>query len=167
MIDRLSGSERIRSTALEITVTDPKSEIAQACIARYLQELMERFEHGFQPNRGPSAEPHELIPPHGVFLVGMQEGRPVACGALKYLAPGVGEIKRMWVAPEVRGQGVAKRVLGELESHASALGFNTIRLDTNKALKEATAMYVKLGYVEIDRYNDNPYAHKWFQKTLR
>ena len=167
MIDRLSNSEQRRSSAIQVVVTDPKSRIAQACIDCYMHELTVRFEDGFQPNEGPSAEPHELVHPRGVFLVGMLEGRPVACGALKNLAPGVGEIKRMWVAPQARGLGIAKRILSELERHASELGFNTIRLDTNKALSEAAAMYKKFGYVEIERYNDNPYAHMWFQKILR
>jgi ribosomal protein S18 acetylase RimI-like enzyme len=72
----------------------------------------------------------------------------------------------MWTAPEARGQGVARRVLQELQALACAAGFQTLRLDTNRVLVEAQAMYRRQGYREITRYNDNPCAHHWFEKNL-
>jgi DNA invertase Pin-like site-specific DNA recombinase len=77
-----------------------------------------------------------------------------------------GIVKRMWTAPEARGQGVARRVLHELEALARNAGIETLRLDTNRVLVEAQAMYRRAGYREIARYNDNPYAHHWFEKNL-
>jgi ribosomal protein S18 acetylase RimI-like enzyme len=71
------------------------------------------------------------------------------------------------VAPDARGLGIAQRVLDALEAHAVAMGLHTLRLDTNSSLVEARALYDRNGYIEIPAYNDNPYAHHWFEKRLR
>ena len=86
---------------------------------------------------------------------------------LKTLDPQIGEIARMWVDKPHRGLGLARRLLVALERQAAELGFRTVRLDTNRALDEAKAMYRSAGYQEIPRYNDNPYADHWFEKRLR
>ncbi len=54
----------------------------------------------------------------------------------------------------------------ELKERSRAIGHHTIRLDTNATLTTAIALYERSGYVAIDRYNDNPYAHRWFEKLL-
>jgi ribosomal protein S18 acetylase RimI-like enzyme len=72
----------------------------------------------------------------------------------------------MWVAPEARGLGVGRRILAELERHAVERGATAIRLETNQALKEAQQLYRSSGYVEVEPFNDEPYAHHWFSKTL-
>ena len=72
----------------------------------------------------------------------------------------------MWVASDARGLGLARRMLRELEDHARQSGAKVLRLDTNKVLKEAQAMYRREGYAEINSFNDNPYAHHWFEKKL-
>jgi GNAT superfamily N-acetyltransferase len=72
----------------------------------------------------------------------------------------------MWTAPEARGQGVARRILHELEALARDAGIERLRLDTNRVLVEAQALYRREGYREIPRYNDNPYAHHWFERNL-
>ena len=81
-------------------------------------------------------------------------------------SPGVGEIKRMWVAPQVRGRGVGRKLLGALEHAARERRLLTVRLDTHASLAEALHLYRTSGYREIPRFNDNPYAHHWFEKTL-
>jgi DNA-binding MarR family transcriptional regulator len=86
--------------------------------------------------------------------------------AAAVLDPRTGEIARMWVDRPHRGLGLAKRILVALEEQAAALGFTTVRLDTNRVLDEARAMYLGAGYVEIPRYNDNPYATHFFEKRL-
>jgi GNAT superfamily N-acetyltransferase len=78
----------------------------------------------------------------------------------------IAEIKRVWTAPSARGLGVARRMLRALEAAAREAGVNTLRLDTNRALTEAHALYRSEGYHEIARFNDNPYAHHWFEKGL-
>jgi len=78
----------------------------------------------------------------------------------------MGEIKRVWTAPSARGIGVARQVLSTLETAARQMGLRTLRLDTNRALTEAHALYRKEGFREIARFNDNPYADHWFEKRL-
>ena len=72
----------------------------------------------------------------------------------------------MWVADDWRGAGLGSRMLRELEALAARLGHTRIVLDTNGTLLEAIAMYGREGYAEIARYNDNPYAERWFEKAL-
>jgi ribosomal protein S18 acetylase RimI-like enzyme len=76
------------------------------------------------------------------------------------------ELKRMWVAEHVRGLGIGRRLLAELEGRAAAAGARAVRLETNKALAEAIALYRSAGYREIDAFNSEPYAHHWFEKQL-
>ena len=113
------------------------------------------------------ASDEEMTPPGGFFVVARRDGRAVGCGALIRIDERCGEIKRMWTAPAARGRGVARRVLRKLEGLAQEAGLDTLRLDTNRVLVEAQALYRREGYREIARYNDNPYAHYWFEKQLR
>jgi ribosomal protein S18 acetylase RimI-like enzyme len=72
----------------------------------------------------------------------------------------------MWVAPSARGLGVGRLLLAELESEASRHGTRTIRLETNGSLSEAISLYRSSGYREVEAFNDEPYAHHWFEKRL-
>jgi len=72
----------------------------------------------------------------------------------------------MWIAPAVRGAGVARRLLGELERTAREAGAVVLRLETNRALSEAIALYKRSDYAEVKAFNAEPYAHHWFEKTL-
>ena len=71
----------------------------------------------------------------------------------------------MWVHEEMRGLGIGLRILQELEAQACQFGLSTLRLETNAALKEAHALYRRWGYREVAPFNDEPYAHHWFEKT--
>lgn len=169
--ERLTGAmaevERLmRAAAVTIESADPAGADARACIDAYLRELDERFETGFDASVGPSADPQELVPPSGVLLLARLDDAALACGALKVIGPGIGEIKRMWVSPNARGLGIAQRLLDALEAQARDMRLATLRLDTNRTLTEARALYARNGYREIARYNDNPYADHWFEKRL-
>jgi ribosomal protein S18 acetylase RimI-like enzyme len=72
----------------------------------------------------------------------------------------------MWVARRARGRGLGRRFLGELEDHARERGAVAVRLDTNRTLTEAIALYRSAGYVEVEPFNDDPYAEAWFEKPL-
>ena len=132
-------------------------------VGGYYAELAGRFPAGFDVDaytRGaPAAEP-------GRFVLATRAGVPVACGVLRPLGEGIGEIKRMWVDPDVRGLGLGRRLLGHLEGLAVRDGYRAIRLDTNGSLTEAIGLYTRAGYHRIPRYNDNPYADLWFEKRL-
>ena len=159
----------LRAAGARIARVDPAGPAARWCLAQYFAELAERFEEGFDPGRSIPAADDAMRPPRGAFLVATADGEPVACGALRPLAPdapGVGYLKRMWVADAVRGLGFGRRMLGALEDEARRLGFTTLRLETNRALAEAIALYRSAGYAEVARFNDEPYAHHFFEKAL-
>jgi ribosomal protein S18 acetylase RimI-like enzyme len=107
-----------------------------------------------------------MTPPGGAFLVATAEGESVGCGAVKTIAPGVGSLKRMWVDESARGLGLGRRLLAALEREARALGLGTLRLETNRTLAEAIALYRSAGYAEVSAFNADPYAHHWFEKRL-
>lgn len=145
---------------------DPASDVARWCLAQYFAELSRRFERGFDPAQSLSPDEDELRLPRGAFLVAFVDGDPVACGALKTLEPGVGYLKRMWVADSMRGFGFGGRMLRALEAQARELGMHTLRLETNRALVEAIGLYRRSGYVEIPRFNAEPYGDFFFEKRL-
>jgi DNA-binding MarR family transcriptional regulator/GNAT superfamily N-acetyltransferase len=165
LLAAMSEVERfLRASTVTIETADPHGDEARACIEAYFQELQERFDEGFDPALTVSARPEELVPPLGWFLIARLEGAPAGCGALKIQDGGVGEIKRMWVAPFARGLGVAQRLLEALEARAADAGVSVLRMDTHRSLAEARALYARNGYAEIAAYNANPYAHHWFEK---
>ncbi|HEX8802925.1 MAG TPA: GNAT family N-acetyltransferase, partial [Acidimicrobiales bacterium] len=145
---------------------DPTSPDARACIDAYFAELARRFEGGFDPDVTATVDPGELTEPAGLLLLARLWGEPVGCGALKLHGAEPAEVKRLWVAPSVRGLGVGRRLLSELEDRARRHGADRVRLDTNSTLREAIALYRSTGWVEVERFNDEPYAHHWFEKRL-
>ena len=159
--------DRLLTAALvQIDSVDPAHPDAQRCLDEYFAELDRRFDAGFDPARSISADLDEMRPPAGAFLVAKSHGDAVGCGALKFHAEAPAEIKRMWVDRRARGLGVGRRLLTALEQRALANGSRTVRLETNEALTEAIAMYRAAGYREVDAFNDEPYAHHWFEKRI-
>jgi DNA-binding MarR family transcriptional regulator/GNAT superfamily N-acetyltransferase len=156
----------LRAGAVVVALEPAGSADAVWCLDAYYRELARRFDAGFDPARGKPVGAEDMTPPKGWFFLARLDGRPVGCGALVRLGEEDGEIKRVWTAPEARGLGVARRIVGALEATARQADLMTLKLDTNRALKEAHALYRTLGYAEIARYNDNPYAHHWFEKRL-
>ena len=96
----------------------------------------------------------------------MLYGEPVGCGALKFHPGAPAELRRMWVAPSARGLGLGRRLLAELEARAAGHGVTMLRLETNRTLAEAISLYRAAGYREVAAFNDEPYAHHWFEKSL-
>jgi DNA-binding MarR family transcriptional regulator/GNAT superfamily N-acetyltransferase len=156
----------IRAASVEIASEAPDSAEARSCLGEYFRELGARFEGGFHHEKEGLADAAEMAPPTGVFVLARLDGEAIGCGGLKRIDEAAGEIKRVWTAPKARGMGVARRMLRMLEAAARDMGLNRLRLDTNRALKEAYALYRKEGFREIARFNDNPYAHLWFEKRL-
>lgn len=151
---------------MHLAVVSPRGKAARFCLERYYAELARRFEAGFDPARGISADPEELTPPRGYFVLATLHDEPVGCGALK-CHRAFGEVKRMWVAPAARGMGIGKRILARIEALARRRRIPVLRLETNKSLKEAQALYRASGYREVPAFNEEPYAHHWFEKSLR
>ena len=168
LVEAMAVVERLLTAGLvAVAVEDPRSAAARFCLDAYAAELDATFEGGFDTARSRPVDPAALTPPRGVLLVARLHAEPIACGALK-LPPGEpAEIKRLWVAPAARRLGVARRVLAELEARARQAGAEVVRLDTNRALRAATTLYRSAGYTEVPAFNDEPYAHHWFEKRLR
>ena len=154
----------VRAATVTFRPADPASPAARDVVGRYFAEIGRRF--GFDPAGETEKDTELLVPPTGVFVVALSDGEPVACGGLHEIAPGVGELKRMWVHDDWRGAGLGSRLLRHLEDQARALGHRTVRLDTNAALAEAIGMYQRAGYRRIERYNDNPWATHFFEKAV-
>ena len=168
LVEAMAVVERLLTAGLvAVAVEDPRSAAARFCLDAYAAELDATFVGGFDTGRSRPVDPAALTPPRGLLLVARLHAEPIACGALK-LPPGEpAEIKRLWVAPAARRLGVARRVLAELEARARQAGAEVVRLDTNRALRAATTLYRSAGYIEVPAFNDEPYAHHWFEKRLR
>jgi GNAT superfamily N-acetyltransferase len=151
---------------VRISVVDPESTAGQYCLGEYYAELGRRFEDGWDDTISIAATPEQLRPPAGIFVVATLRGDPVGCGALKFHARSPAELKRMWVAPSARGLGLGRRLLTELERIAAEHGARRLRLETNRTLIEAIALYRSAGYREVPAFNDEAYAHHWFEKRL-
>lgn len=156
----------LRASSVSIEVEDPTTPGAWWCIEQYFAELNRRFDTGFNPARSISTDPHELTPPSGLLLVARLRAQPVGCGALKFHGSAPAELKRMWVAPEMRGLGLGRRLLRELEAQARKRRVKVVRLETNGSLTEAIHLYRASGYREVPAFNDEPYANHWFEKSL-
>jgi DNA-binding MarR family transcriptional regulator/GNAT superfamily N-acetyltransferase len=167
LVAAMTSVERLlRGSTVSFAVESPRSSDARWCLEQYFQELDARFDGGFNPELSISADARELTPPAGLLLVARLQGKPVGCGALKLHGKAPAELKRMWLAGSIRGLGVGARMLAELERRAWKAGARVVRLETNRALTEAIALYRRSGYVEVSRFNEEPYADHWFEKKL-
>jgi DNA-binding MarR family transcriptional regulator len=151
---------------ITIGETDPEAPEARYCLAAYYAELARRFDTGFDVKTSLDPDAGSLRPPLGSFLVALSDGLPLGCVALKGSGTGVGEVKRLWIAPAARGLGLARRLMATAEARARTLGLTTLRLDTNRTLTEAITLYRATGWTEVAAFNAEPYAHHWFEKGL-
>ena len=151
---------------IAIEEADPRSDAALHCLTRYYAELDRRFSAGFDVTLSRDPQAADMRRPRGVFLIAVSDGMPIGCAGLKGSGGEVAEIKRLWVCPSARGLGMARRLMAAAEAAARDLAITTLRLDANSALTEALALYRRTGWVEIDRFNDDPYPDFFFEKRL-
>ena len=166
LVEAMAEVERLLTASfVDVDVRDPDDPVARSCLEAYAAELARRFDSGFDPVRNPMPA-DEVRPPGGLFLVATLRRDAVGCGGLKLHGAEPAELARIWVSDRVRGLGLGRRLVEELERRAAAAGATAVRLDTNGALTEAIALYRSAGYREVEPFNDNPYAHHWFEKRL-
>ncbi|MET3963935.1 GNAT superfamily N-acetyltransferase [Marmoricola sp. OAE513] len=140
---------------------------AERLLAEYAAEIAAMYDGADLAAPGmPSGSPADFAPPGGTFLVGFRDGEAVCCGAVKGIGPEVGEIKRMYVVPDARRQGIARLLLAALEDAARSLGHGTVRMDTGSKHQHAVAFYEASGYRPIADYNQNPLATWFGEKVL-
>lgn len=146
-----TGNALNSAEPIEFTIEDPVGPIARALIDALCVEMEQRYGQTPSP-----FSPTAISEPLSVFLVAWQADQAVGCGAVKRWVENIGEIKRMYVAPSARRQGLARRILMELETHARGFGFHSIRLETGIRQPEAQALYTSLGYTRIPAFG--PYV---------
>lgn len=149
----------IQADALDIAPEPLESEVAQALITALNTELTARY-----PEPGSThfhLDAADVGPGHGIFVVVRYHGLPIGCGALRRVREpsairevgvNAGELKRMYIAPEVRGKGFGRALLERLEAEARALGLARLVLETGIRQAEAQALYERAGFSVIPPY---------------
>jgi GNAT superfamily N-acetyltransferase len=132
---------------LIIEADDPVGETAQKLISELCAEMTARY--GAPPSPFSLAE---AAAPRTMFVVARLRGEPIGCGALRCLDAETAEIKRMYVAPSGRRQGVARQILATLERHAQQFNYRTIRLETGIHQPEAQRLYESMGFRQIEAF---------------
>jgi len=139
-------------SAVEFTVASVESADAVVLIEAVQREYEVRYGSGDVSELAIA----EFASPHRIFLVGRDDGEPVACGGLRLVAAALGELKRMYVAPTARRRGIARALLRQLEDEARLLGASRLRLETGLNQPEAIALYESAGYQPTEQFG--PYA---------
>lgn len=140
------------SVELEFRRADLTSATAAALIRALNMELSGRYpEEGANHFR---LDPEEVDEGRGAFFIAYAGGKPVACGAVRRIDADTAEIKRMYVEPHVRGQGIGRRVLTVLETEARRLGVRRLVLETGERQHEAVALYERAGFVRVPRFGE-------------
>lgn len=143
------------------------SEAAAEAMAAYAAELADRL-HEFDPKLLTSADPGQVTPPSGDFILVQEVGTAevIGFGAVWVAEPGVVEIARMWLRPDLRGQGLGRFLLKSLENRARAFGARRVLLAVNESLIEACGLYRSSGYEPVEPFDDNPYVSHFLGKQL-
>jgi putative acetyltransferase len=148
---------------VSIIPEDPGGDVARSLIDQLCSELSARY--GTPPSPFSAAD---VRAPRTAFLVVRHCGRPIGCGAIRRLDDDTAEIKRMFVVPSSRRQGIARRLLVELERSAAQFGYRALRLETGVQQPEAIALYESRGFTRIPAfgpYVGNPVS-VCFEKVL-
>jgi GNAT superfamily N-acetyltransferase len=150
---------------LEVRQEPPDGATARTLYAEYMALVRERLP-GFEPSEDIFATEEAFRGPGSAWIVLYEDGTPVACGGLRTLSPGVGEIKRMYVRAGARGRGLGRRLLAELESLARAAGHRRVRLLTTDVLVEALELYRSAGYALASQRERDGRHDYWLEKEL-
>lgn len=158
-----------------ITPEAVTSDVAGALFRDYYTEVSDRW---YQREHGRDTDPAELereiaadtgdglAPPSGTLLVARYGDEPAGTAGARLRDSATAELKRVYLRPDFRGRGGAALLVAAAEDAARELGARRIVLDTRNDLVEARALYTRLGYAEIEAYNDAMYAERWFGKDL-
>jgi ribosomal protein S18 acetylase RimI-like enzyme len=167
----MTGLFSPRHGAVEISPVMPTSPEAEAVLREYYREVVSRYlkrdarpqEVAAAMDQEPSAD---LVAPTGLMVLASVDGKAVGCGGVRFVSPSVAELTRVYVSATARRSGAGTAIVTSLEDRARDEGATTMRLDTRRDLLEAQQLYRRLGYAEVEPFNQEPYAHHWFAKHL-
>jgi GNAT superfamily N-acetyltransferase len=135
---------------ITIAQEDPHSPDVQRLLSAFVDEVRKRYDS--PPADVGLFDPELVAVPRSIFLVARDDGNAVGCGALVPLDETVVEVKRMFVAPQKRGHGIARRILDELERLAREFDYDAMRLETGVRQPESIALYGKAGFYRIPNF---------------
>jgi Acetyltransferases len=121
-------------------------------ITRMVAEVQAEYVELYGGPDAAAVDPAEFAPPHGLFLIGLLDGVPVAMGGWRRMGDGIAEIKRMYVAARARRRGLARSLLNELEQTATEAGIVRLVLNTGPEQPEAVALYEQCGYEKSEAF---------------
>ena len=148
----LDAVRALLTTAPRVRVATYDDVDASRLALAQQQELADRWDD--EPPCGPGGTAAEYRDPTGTFLVADVAGRAVACGGLRRPHDGIGEIKRVYVEPDHRGRGVARKLMAHLEFAARDRGYERLVLETGTRLPEAIGLYESSGWTPIAPYGE-------------
>jgi GNAT superfamily N-acetyltransferase len=159
-------SRDVAVTPMKVERAEPMSREAAELMDRLTAELTARYD--FLDDGTGNFRPEDANSPGAAFLIGRVDGLAVACAALKRMADGIGEVKRVYVSPEFRGRRYGLSLLAEVEQLAVGFGYHTLRLETGTRQPESLALYERAGYCRIPNFEPYIESH-WsvcFEKQL-
>jgi GNAT superfamily N-acetyltransferase len=151
---------------IEVRHEPPDSPAARLLFDEYMDLVRERAGRDMRDAEHIFATSDVFDGEGAAWLVIYDDGRPVACGGLRPLEPGTGEIKRMFVSAAARRRGHARRLLTALEGIARDAGNTRIRLLTTELLPEAIALYDSAGYAVVSTHVEDGHTDYWLEKAL-
>ena len=154
----------VKSETVSVVREAAQMEDAVRLVSALVAELFDRYGyHGSSP-----FHPDDVEEEGGAFFVARLDSQAVGCGAVRSLGSGVGEIKRVYVAPEARGKGIGRALMSALEQFSRDAGYNALVLETGSRQPESIGLYESLGYRQIPcfgSYEDDPHS-VCFRKAL-
>ncbi len=138
--------------SLELRDEPVASPASLALLDEYVALVHARLaDHGLAPGERFFVAEDVFAGPGTAWVVAYEDGRPVGCGGLCAIEPGVGEVRRLFVTGAARGRGYGRSLLRELERRAAAAGHRCVRMVTAEVLDEARALYEAEGYATVAR----------------
>ena len=153
-----------------IETTRPGSAIAESIVRAYLTDVASRW-HGRPATQDEVEtalrdEPYDdLQGDTGALFVATDNGQPIACAGARSVHD-IAELTKVFTLPSHRGMGAGSQLLQAVERACRDREITTLRLDTRAELKEACALYERLGFKRVEAFNNEPYSDRWYAKTL-